>query len=74
MNRLLTNLGGFLAISGIISCILYFIDYQLKILAWIDTWGNTMGWVIRIGLILVGLALFFIAGQTANKGSEGNDN
>lgn len=74
MNRLLTNLGGFLAISGIISCILYFIDYQLKILAWIDTWGVTLGWVIRIGLVVIGVLLFFIAGQKANNGEEGGDN
>ena len=70
MRRLITNLGGFLAISGVISSILYLIDYNLKILAWIDSWGSTMGWVIRIGLIVAGVALYFFAGQSADDESS----
>lgn len=61
----MTNLGGFLAISGIISIILYLIDYNLRILAWIDVWGETIGWIIRGGLIVVGVLLFFLAGSSS---------
>lgn len=67
MKRFLANLGGFLAISGIISSVLYLIDYNLKILMWIDSWGSTMGWVIRGGLILAGAALFFLIGHSTGE-------
>lgn len=27
---------------------------------WVDKWGTSTGWIIRIALILVGAALFFM--------------
>jgi hypothetical protein len=63
MKRFLANIGGFLAISGIISTILYLIDYEVSILSWIDSGGPMLGWVIRIGLIVIGVLMFFLAGK-----------
>lgn len=54
------QLGGFLALIGLVSSVLSFFDYNLRILMWIDLWGTTMGWVIRIGLIIVGAFLAFV--------------
>ncbi len=65
MKRILANIGGFLAISGVISTILYLIDYEVSILNWIDSGGTTLGWVIRIGLIIMGALMFFIAGNSS---------
>ncbi|HNR87099.1 MAG TPA: hypothetical protein PKM65_02025 [Spirochaetota bacterium] len=53
------SIGAFLAIAGILSSVLSFIGYNLRLLLWIDMWGPVVGWVIRIALIVVGGALFF---------------
>ena len=53
-------MGAFIALVGAFSTALYFIGYNLRILMWIDSWGQTAGWVIRIGLLVGGLALFLV--------------
>lgn len=55
--------GLLLAAMGIISMILSIFNYNIRLLAWVDAWGNTMGWVIRILLILGGGALFLFFGR-----------
>ncbi len=65
MKRFLANIGGFLAISGIISTILYLIDYEVSILSWVDSGGPMLGWVIRVGLIVIGVLMFFLAGKSS---------
>ncbi|MFC4633468.1 hypothetical protein ACFO3O_06095 [Dokdonia ponticola] len=55
--------GLILAAMGIISIILSIFNYNIRLLAWVDAWGNTMGWVIRILLILGGGALFLFFGR-----------
>ena len=65
MKRLLANIGGFLAISGIVSTILYLIDYEVSIFSWIDSGGPMLGWIIRIGLIAMGVLLFFLVGKSS---------
>lgn len=61
------QLGGFLALIGLVSSVLSFFDYNLRILMWIDLWGTTMGWVIRIGLIIVGAFLAFVFNSNAEE-------
>jgi len=56
----ISGFGGAAALFGLVSIVLSFFNYNLRILMWIDLWGETMGWVIRIGLIVVGLAVYFI--------------
>ena len=51
--------GLLLGAMGIMSIILSIFNNNIRLLAWIDIWGNTMGWIIRILLILGGGALFF---------------
>ncbi|SHH60254.1 hypothetical protein DFQ05_0826 [Winogradskyella wandonensis] len=55
--------GLLLAAMGIISILLSIFNYNLRLLAWIDMWGNTTGWIIRILLIVGGGALFFLFGR-----------
>jgi hypothetical protein len=58
------GMGGLvIAALGVLSIILYFFNFKIKLLAWVDLWGDTMGWVIRIALIIVGAALFYFLGQ-----------
>jgi len=59
------TIGTYMALAGVISSVLLLLDRNLTILMWIDNWGETTGWVIRIGLIVVGLVLLFLG-----KGDE----
>jgi len=45
---------------GLFSIVLSFFDYNLRILNWIDLWGDTMGWVFRIVLIVMGFAIYLV--------------
>ena len=55
--------GLLLAAMGIMSIVLSIFNYNIRLLAWVDAWGNTMGWIIRILLILGGGALYFFYGN-----------
>lgn len=57
--KALSSLGGLLALFGVVSSVLYFLKMNLRILMWIDSWGPTVGWAIRGGLVVVGAVLFF---------------
>ncbi|WP_425637877.1 hypothetical protein ACPUEN_00445 [Algoriphagus yeomjeoni] len=59
--------GLLLAAMGIISMLLSIFNYNIRLLAWIDIWGNGMGWIIRILLIVIGGALFYIYGRDTEE-------
>ncbi len=54
------RIGIYIALFGIAAIILPYFERQLVILSWIDNWGETVSWVIKIGLIVVGVVLFFM--------------
>jgi hypothetical protein len=54
------SIGGYLFFFGLGSIILNFLDMQFRLLMWIDNWGATVGWSIRIGLMVVGALLWFV--------------
>ncbi|MFH1434960.1 MAG: hypothetical protein ABIJ56_04500 [Pseudomonadota bacterium] len=70
MGKTIGSIGSFLALAGVASIILYFIGWNLVILMWIDMWGPVLGWVIRIGVTVLGAGLFVI-GMIMKKGEEG---
>ncbi len=51
--------GIYLLIFGVGSVILSFLDLNFKIMVWIDLWGPTIGWLIRLAFIGIGGALYF---------------
>lgn len=57
------RLGLYLVIFGVGSMILSFMNMEFVILAWIDHWGPTVGWGIRIAMAVVGLILMLAAGS-----------
>ncbi|MCB9195489.1 MAG: hypothetical protein H6598_04630 [Flavobacteriales bacterium] len=66
MNEIISKIGKgglLIAAMGIISTLLYLFNYNIRLLAWIDLWGEAVGWVIRGGLVVVGGALFFLFGR-----------
>ncbi|MDX1284947.1 MAG: hypothetical protein R3182_08050 [Draconibacterium sp.] len=56
-----------LAAMGIISALLSFFNYNIRLLSWIDVWGSTMGWILRIVFVIVGGALFFLFGRASEE-------
>lgn len=65
----LTGLGVLLALYGVLSSILYFFDYNLTILMWVDLWGPLVGWGLRAGFIVGGGGLAFVASMFDGKDS-----
>jgi len=55
----ISNLGIGIAIAGLLSVLFYFLPFNLLIVAWIDFFGETIGWVIRFSLIFFGLVLYY---------------
>ncbi len=64
------TIGMYLAIFGIGSIILSFFEMQFKLLIWIDSWGETTGWAIRIGMVVVGIVLFFVGKSKESEAPE----
>ncbi|MDR2012474.1 MAG: hypothetical protein LBQ20_05425 [Rhodanobacter sp.] len=58
------QLGGYLFFFGVGSIVLNFLNMEFRILSWIDSWGVTVGWLIRIGLALVGGILWFFGNKS----------
>ncbi len=58
-------MGGYLFFFGVGSIVLDFFHLQFVILAWIDTWGPAVGWGIRIGMAVVGAALWLLGKEPA---------
>ena len=48
------TLGGWMFFFGIGSIILNYLGREFVLLSWIDTWGPTVGWGIRIALAVGG--------------------
>ncbi|WP_242111862.1 hypothetical protein [Luteimonas aquatica] len=54
------SIGGLLFILGLGSFLLNLANMEFKLLGWIDNWGPTVGIAIRVGLIVVGAALWWL--------------
>ena len=65
------SLGSLLVILGIVTIIYGFMDRVPKILSWIYDNGETQAWVIKIGLIVVGVVLYAIGAR--RKAAEAGD-
>lgn len=57
----MAKFGFYLAVFGLLSMVLSFFNLNFKILAWIDLWGTAAGWGIRIGFVVVGILIAFLA-------------
>lgn len=64
----MSSIGSTLLLFGIGSIVLNFFNYEFSLLSWIDNWGVGVGWAIRIAMIVVGAALFFMGrGEEAEE-------
>ena len=63
----MAQFGILLVLFGAASAVLSFIDYELRLLFWIENWGTGVAWVIRVAFVLVGLALIMMARSRAKE-------
>ncbi|MBK9982591.1 MAG: hypothetical protein IPP15_09215 [Saprospiraceae bacterium] len=54
------TLGVVLLVAGILSSALYFLHMNFMFLNWINTWGPDMAWMIRGGIIVLGIIFYFL--------------
>ena len=52
--------GLWLFIFGAGSFVLNMLGMEFVVLSWIDNWGPTVGIAIRVGLMVVGAAMWFV--------------
>ena len=56
---------------GIGSIVLNMLGREFVILMWIDTWGLEVGWMIRVGMIVAGVALWIVSAVRPKSGAAG---
>lgn len=57
------SIGLWLIVLTGLSVALPMMGMQLIVLSWADSWGQTTGWIIRGGLLLLGLMLAAMPGK-----------
>jgi hypothetical protein len=63
------KIGSYLAFFGLFAIVLNFMDRVLRLLMWIYNWGDTVGWAIKIGLVVIGVVLYFM-GKTSGESEK----
>jgi hypothetical protein len=61
------QIGSIMAIFGIIAIVFGFMNRAPRLLMWIYNWGDGAAWAIKIGLVVIGGALYFLAGRSATR-------
>ena len=57
------SFGGLLFLLGLGSFVLHYMNMEFKLLMWVDTWGPTVGTLIRVGLVVIGGALWLVGNR-----------
>ncbi|MBY0486602.1 MAG: hypothetical protein K2P85_05365 [Flavobacteriaceae bacterium] len=64
------KIGSFMAVIGILAVVMNYLDRVPTLLMWIYNWGDTVAWAIKIGLIVVGGALYFLSPKEEEEMQE----
>ena len=48
------SIGGLILLFGASSITLSLIGFEFTLMTWVDNWGTTVGWFIRLALAVVG--------------------
>ena len=62
-------IGSLLFILGAAASILGLMGYVPIVVSWINKWGENTAWVIKIGFMILGAALFMMARKKADQNS-----
>lgn len=65
------SLGLWLFVFGAGSFLLHQFGREFRLLSWVDNWGADIGMAIRIGLIVVGAALWLIGRKQEQAADTG---
>ena len=57
--------GIYLLGAGLASIIFSFMNREVLFLGWINSWGESVAWMIRIALVVVGAAVMFFGRKKA---------
>lgn len=57
------SFGGLLFLLGLGSFVLHYMNMEFKLLMWVDNWGLTVGTLIRVGLVVIGGALWLVGNR-----------
>ena len=63
----MAKLGGFLFVFGVLSFVINLFGREFILLMWIDMWGRSVGNIIRIGMIVLGLILMALTGVGSSE-------
>jgi hypothetical protein len=63
----LASIGGFCVFVGVISSLLQLIGYELRIFRALDQQGPAVAWGVRVGFIVVGVALYLLAPKSEDE-------
>jgi len=61
------SIGGLMFILGLGSFVLHYMSMEFKLLMWVDNWGPTVGTLIRVGLVVVGGALWLLGSKRGKE-------
>lgn len=64
------SIGSFMALLGGLAIVLNFLDRVPRLLMWIYNWGDNVAWAIKIGLVVVGGALYFLSPKEEEEVQE----
>jgi len=66
----ISYLGVGMVIGGFLSIILSFMPFNLIILIWMDFFGETIGWIIKISFIVFGLIIYYTYDQPDEEDAD----
>lgn len=64
------QVGSLAFLLGVAAIVLNYLDRVPKLLVWIYSWGEGPAWGIKIGLIVIGAALWFFGGRKDKAANE----
>ncbi|GAA4052609.1 hypothetical protein [Flavobacterium chungnamense] len=64
------NFGGFLALLGIAAIVMNYLDRVPRLLMWIYKWGDDTAWAIKIGLVVIGGAMYLFGPKDEEDAPE----
>ena len=72
MKYFFRNFGSALVILGAMAIGLGYANRVPKILAWIYEWGEDTAWMIKIGLVVVGVIFFGLSDNSEHQAENSN--
>jgi hypothetical protein len=64
------KIGSYMAFFGVFAIVLNFMDRVPSLLMWIYNWGDSVAWIIKIALVVIGAILYFMGGKPQEETAE----